>query len=920
MSTVRGCIRRLVVLGAALVTLGAVSASPALAAPEDYDFAAVEASVSTTQAGAHPDVSVGFELAVDPTSNENGGLLEPYGRTRNLTIGLPPGMVGNPTPVPTCSMEEFVNYSCPVESQVGVVDLGVYSLGKFKEPLYVLDPPSESAPARFGFIALIYPMTFNAEVRSEDDFGIDSTLTSLPGLAMVVKSKTTIWGVPADPIHDSERFTPQDTVFCSGPCGEPIASGLPPLPFMSNPTSCTGPTKVQFEAASYRMPNRVVSASASLPPTTGCDAVTFEPTMSAAPTNTRADSASGLDVTVEVPQSGLRNPDGLASAHVRKIVTTLPEGMAINPAAADGLGSCSPAEVGLISRAPIRFADRSPGCPASSKVAEATIDTPLLADPLRGGLYVAKQGDNPFDSLLAGYLVVKGSGVTIKLAGRFDLDPASGRIITTFDDNPQQPFSRLRLNFKGGNRGVLVTPPRCGTYEISSRIVPWSADPGGAGQDGTVVANSGFGIGAAADGGPCPAGTRPFGPGLSAGLVSPVAGGSSPFVLRVTRADGQQELDTIEVRNPEGLLASLAVVGTCPDAAAASGACPDSSRVGTVTAGVGAGLSPYYVRDGDAFLAGPYKGAPLSFVFTVPAKAGPFDLGTVVVRAAAHVDPVTARVTAIADPLPRILQGIPVHARDIRVALDRPGFMRAPTDCSQRSVETTLRGVEGAVASPSVRFQVGECAALGFKPRLKLRLKGAHRRSGHPALTAVLTMPRKAPGANIARASVALPHSEFLAQSHIRTICTRVQYAAGAGGGASCPKGAVYGRATAWSPLLDRPLSGPVYLRSSDNPLPDLVASLDGQIHLDLVGRIDSRKGGIRTTFAQVPDAQVSRFVLKMPGGRKSLLENSADICKGRRAATVKMSAQNGKVRTFSQRLNVTGCKKAKKRRGGHGR
>ncbi|MGN6587089.1 MAG: hypothetical protein ACTHKT_06385, partial [Solirubrobacterales bacterium] len=195
----------------------------------------------------------------------------------------------------------------------------------------------------------------------------------------------------------------------------------------------------------------------------------------------------------------------------------------------------------------------------------------------------------------------------------------------------------------------------------------------------------------------------------------------------------------------------------------------------------------------------------------------------------------------------------------------------------------------------------GGCKTLKFKPKLTLKLKGGTKRSEYPALTAVLKA-RKG-DANIAKTIVALPHSEFLAQEHIITVCTRKQFAVN-----KCPKGSIYGRAKAWTPLLAKPLSGPVYLRSSTHPLPDLVVALGGELDVNLIGRIDSKNGGIRTSFDEVPDAPITKFVLKMNSGKKSLLVNSTDICLRKHRTAVRMTAQNGRGLNARPVLQSRGC------------
>jgi hypothetical protein len=387
-------------------------------------------------------------------------------------------------------------------------------------------------------------------------------------------------------------------------------------------------------------------------------------------------------------------------------------------------------------------------------------------------------------------------------------------------------------------------------------------------------------------------------------------------VLKIARPDGDQELSSVEATLPKGLSAKLAGVPYCSDAQIAAAAnrsgkeeqadpsCPSASQIGTLTAAAGPGPSPYYTQ-GKAYLAGPYKGAPLSFAFITPAVAGPFDLGDVLVRGAAYVDPESAQVTVKTDPIPQILDGVPLRIRSLTTHIDRPNFTLNPTGCEPKAVTSTIGGASGATAHPSNSFQVGECEKLAFTPKLSFALKGGTSRGDFPALKAQLAQP---PGqANIARTVVSLPHSEFLAQQHIKTICTRVQFAAD-----QCPPGSVYGFAKATTPLLDKPLEGPVYLRSSSNKLPDMVAALHGQIDVDLVGRIDSVKGGIRASFEAVPDAPVSAFTLQMQGGKKGLLVNSRNLCKSVNKVSVEMDGQNGKSADAAPTLK-NGCKKAKR-------
>jgi hypothetical protein len=863
----------------------------------------VEGGGPAEQAGSHP-----FEASTTIEFNEttSNGLPVPDGSLKDIETQLPAGLVGNPKATPRCSLSAFQEGSnplelgtCPDSSAVGTSVLQT-PLGPFNAPVYNL-VPAPGQPARFGFHILSASIILNASVRTGEDYGLTIRIPNASQGLSVLGTTLHLWGVPANPIHDAERGK---CMTLAGPSGAQCPSDADELPFLTNPTSCTGPVSTKLAVNSWQEPSRFSNASfLSHKPggepvgASGCADLPFEPSLEVAVRPGSAASPSALDVTVHLPQH--EGVNELATAHLRKAVVRLPQGVTVNTAAANGLASCSVAQIGIKSASPV-------SCSNAAKIGTAEVISPLLDDPLRGGVYLAKQSENPFGSLLAVYVVAEADGVLLKLAGKIDTDPATGQVTATFDDDPQLPFSDLKVSFFGGDGAALAAPSACGTYSASGVFTPWS---------GTAPVSDGdsFTIVKGPNGGPCPTGG--FAPRLSAGTTKPTAGSYSPFALSLSREDGTQALTGLDLKLPRGLLAKLAGIPYCPDAtlatlpsAAGSGAaqlaspsCPAASRVGAVAVAAGTGPAPVFVNTGRAYLAGPYKGAPLSLAFVVPALAGPFDLGNVAVRAALRVNPETAQVEAVSDPIPTILSGIPLNLRQIRISIDRDGFTVNPTSCDPSSVSGTATGAGGGAAAVGDRFQVGSCASLALAPKLSLSVKGARRRGGFPRLRAVLSA--KPGQANLRRVSVALPHSEFLAQSHIRTVCTRVQFAAHA-----CPAGSVYGFARAFSPLLDEPLSGPVYLRSSSHKLPDLVAALHGQIDIDLVGRIDSVKGGLRDTFEAIPDAPVTRFELAMKGGKKSLLENSRDLCTaGSGRVTVEIDGQNGK--TADQRPTLAaGC------------
>jgi hypothetical protein len=512
----------------------------------------------------------------------------------------------------------------------------------------------------------------------------------------------------------------------------------------------------------------------------------------------------------------------------------------------------------------------------------------------------------------------------VSLAGRVDPDPRTGQLVTTFDDLPQIPFSRFELELRDGPRAPLITPSACGEYAVTTELNPW-ANPAE-----TVTTATAFEVTTGAAGGSCPSG-RPFAPSFTAGTASPVAGAFSPFALRLTRNDGTDRVSGLDLTLPEGLTGKLAGIPYCADAALAAAAaqsqpgqgagqiaspsCPAASQVGTVTVGAGAGPSPVYVRTGKAYLADPYKGAPLSMAIVTPAVTGPFDLGNVVVRAALHVDPATARIRVVSDPLPTILHGIPLDLRDIQVAVDRPGFILNPTSCDESRFTGTALSEGGATAPLGDRFQVGSCAALAFKPKLSLSLNGKTKRDGHPELNAVL---KQAPNqAGIDRIAVTLPPTEFIDNDHLGNPCTRPQFAE-----ERCPPKSLLGRARVFTPLLDQPLEGSVYFRANggEYPLPDIVLDLKGQVHLVLVGHVDSvRKKGtetsrLRTTFDVVPDAPVTKVSLRLFGGKRGLLVNSQNLCAAPRRAKVVMDGQNGKPNDSLAPIRIKCDQKKKKK------
>ena len=916
-------LRKLLLALSAAALLACLAAGPASAAFGIKSFKVTALNKSgeiEERAGAHPyefNVELAMNTHLDEEDNE-----VPDGRLKVITVDLPPGLVGDPLATPRCTRAQFegVIPHCPSNTQVGFARVQLAGLGEGVEarsPVYNLVPPF-GTPVTLGLAIDNILSLQEASVRTGGDYGASVSDFTVPTGIGIKSVKESIWGFPADQSHNPERW-------CQGQQDTSCPSEGPLLPFLSLPTSCTGPLTTTVHVESLEQPGVVVSKSTQSVNGEGqpagmreCESPPFSPSFSMKAETSAASSPTGLHVNFHIPQN--QDPNGLATADLRDTDLTLPAGLAINASAANGLTACAPSQIAL--NAP------GPGsCPDSSKVGVVTVKTPLIDHPLAGDVYLATQGANPFGSLLALYIVLDDpiTGVVVKQAVKLEPDLVSGAITATTHEIPQLPFEDLEFEFFGGPRAPLTTPPTCGSFTTAATLTPWTSPEAPA-----AFRTDAFAISSGANGAPCPASeaAMPNAPGFEAGTTTPLGGVYSPFVVKLSRENGSQRLRSLNFTLPKGLTGRLAGLAECSEAQIAAAqarrnpgegaleranpSCPATSEIGVVNVGAGSG-SPLYVQ-GRAYLAGPYKGAPLSTVIITPAVAGPIDLGVVVVRAALYVNERTAQITIKSDPIPTMLQGIPLDVRSVAVTINRPDFTLNPTNCDPTALTGEALAPTGSVAPLYSRFQVGGCGGLGFAPKLALSLKGATRRSGHPALKAVVTYPSGGSYANIASAQVGLPHSEFLDQGNLDKVCTQPQLRS-----QTCPKKSVYGHAKAWTPLLDKPLEGPVYIGVGfGHKLPDLVADLNGKVRILLNGRVDTTKHeGLRNTFEAVPDAPVSRFVLEMKGGKKyGLLENSENLCSKPQNASALFVAQNGKSVQLQPKIaNDCGKKKTKKKK-----
>ena len=905
MTLIAGHLRLALLAGLATIALAAAGTSQAVAAGDIYEF---KSEPSTSEAGGHPDVLTSLEIATRHTTEGEHPPCECHD-PKDIEVHTPAGVIANPHVLSECTPTQLADNNCSADAQVGYVALNHPLLGWLILPLYRTVPQAGQA-SLFVFNIFGTAQYLSVTGRTGSDYGLDFRYRGLNHNSPPTSTYTMFWGVPGAHEHDILRFAPGgvgmlcrsnplaelfegkvpvDCLYFVGGLGEkieakkPVSSSLPIAPFTQNPTTCVGPLASSVEVTFYD--HLTAGAEAPWPATTGCDKLSFNPSLAAGPTTTEADAPSGLAVDLVVPQ--FQDPGTPSPSEIRSGVVELPIGFSINPGAADGKSACSDAQANLGS-------ELAAECPEHAKIGTTELRSSALPGPIFGYIYLGTPVPGDRWRII---VTASGFATNVKLLGSARVNPSTGQVVTAFEDLPQTPFQEFNLHFFGSERGLFATPTQCGTYGVNARFVPWAAELSD--QTSTQF----FKIDSGPGGSGCPNGPRPFSPSFEAGVEENTAGKHSPFALQIGRGDGEQNLAAAQVTTPPGFLASIKGIPHCPEAAIAglgspgytgaaeqaSPACPTASQVGTVIAGAGAGTHPAYV-DGKAYLAGPYKGAPLSLVASVPALSGPYDLGVVAVRVALRVDPETAQVTAVSDPLPQIQEGVPLRTRFVRIVLDRQEFALNPTNCDPFAVRATIGGDEGASAFPSPHFQMANCTDLPFDPKLSLRLSGGTRRAKNPALHAVL---RARPGeANLARLVVLLPHSEFLDNAHVQSPCRAAEFAA-----EECPPGSLIGYATAESPLIDKPLAGPVLIRTSIHRLPDMVIALRGQFRIDLVAQVDSVRGRLRARFKALPDVAVSRVRLTLAGGRRGLLENSEDICRGMQRARVKLVGQNGRVR-----------------------
>ncbi len=862
------------------------------------------ASLSTLQAGAHPDLTGSFEL-------NQSQLNAPARDLRDFGVELPHGLIFNSTVVPRCDMADVTVGACPSDTAVGVASVTVDLAGQarvFTALLYNIQPYL-SEPDALAFTVAGIPIRLDVGVRTNGDYGVDASARDISELAGIAGMTLTLWGVPADyngqslPDGEVAPDTADNGIFTKH-FGAP--GGDVRLPLLTNPTVCTEAISTVLSLESWpevvkgiKMPGATASSSATMGTPFGCQLLSFEAQEVLVPDTTQSDAVAGGSLEVQIDQN--ENPDELGTPSIQEAVVTAPPGVTLNSGAANGLQACTPEQIDLASKAPGH-------CPSASQVGTVEVQTPLLLTPLKGLVYVTAPNCDPCTeadalngNLFKLYVEVAGSGLVIKLEGTIAANNATGQLTAIFKNLPDQPFSAVNFRFEGGPRAVFENPLACGPVTLTSDLTPWGAPviP-----DATPTAT--FVVDWDGAGGACP-NPLPFTPSFDAQSLDPSAGAFSPLTITFSRPDRQQLLSQISVTTPPGLLAMVSEVPLCGEPQAAEGTCPAQSQIGTTTTSVGTGANPLWL-EGAVYLTGPYKGAPFGLSIVVPGVAGPFNLGPTTVRAAIYINPRTSQVTVISDPLPQIIDGILTHIQTVNVVVNRDKFIFNPTNCSAQSIQATIGSLEGATAAVSSPFAVGGCSNLPFHPDFVVSTQGSASRNGNGAsLDTTLHLARGE--ANIRSVDVTLPK---LLPARLATLQHACPGSVFDQNPANCSIVSLVGIARAITPVLPVPLAGPAYLVSHGNSaFPDLEVVLQGEgVTIIVGGPINvSKTGTTSTDFAAVPDAPVSSFELDVPEGPHSaLVAPSGNLCGQQLVMPTTITGQNGVVVKQNTTISITGC------------
>jgi hypothetical protein len=921
-----------------------VSGSPTQFGVEEFEQDAEEVGgAPDQQAGSHPfqyTTTLNLNEAIGPDKKAGGEAARPAALVKDLTFKLPPGLIGNPTAIPRCPLKDFVaEQKCAADTVIGYTAVTFYEgqisnqsgLTTLPVPVYNLEPAVGEA-ARFAFSAGV-PVYLSADVSNSEDYRVTVHVVNVPQAVGFLNTTLTLWGVPGDARHDKERSRQCVNAAAGLEAEESLCapSGITsPPPFLILPTSCTSELQSVVEGDSWQQEGTFKELGTSLMPGLGgCSSLPFGGEIEVSPDEQSASTPSGLSVDVKVPQQDALNPTGLAPSALRDIKVTLPEGVALNPAASDGLQACSEEQVGLDSAVEV-------ACPNASKIATVTIHTPLLPNPLKGFAYLAQPQnfpgapqENPFQSLVAIYVVARDpvSGVIVKLAGQITLS-ATGQITTTFTNNPQLPFETAELSFFGGERAPLSTPALCRLpggegYVTHATFTPWS---GTTAAPELTQASSEFDITSGANGTPCPGPSLSFTPTLQSGVTNVNAGSFSELTTTLSREDGQQSLSGVQLDFPPGLSGLLDGVKLCGEQQANEGTCSAESEIGETIVSVGLGGDPFTVTGGKVYITGPYDGAPFGLSIVNPAKAGPFVLlqgRPIVVRARIEVNPRTAALTVVTDPLgsphaiPTIVEGIPLQIKHVYVTVNRPKFVFNPTNCDPLKLTGSIESTQGISAPQALAFQVTNCADLSFKPQFQVQTGAKPSRITGASLHVSLDLPYSpGSGANVAKVKVSLPKQLPSPLKTLQKACTEKTFEEDP---AHCPEASRVGEARVSTPVLEGALTGPAYFVSYGGAkYPELVIVLTGEdgVTVQVHGETFISKAGITTaTFATVPDVPFTSFEMTLPQREYPALTANGNLCQAQAAGKLLMPTelvgQNGSKLEQSTKIAVTGCPKS---------
>ena len=889
-------------LRAGLLAAASLLATAALAGPARASEAidSFTTTTSTTQAGAHPDFATSFTL-------HNPGAPEV---AQNVIFNAPEGIFGNPYAITHCTSSDFALDQCPSDSQAGLITVSDSSGLLGTAPIFDVEPQGDQT-ALFAFIVptLNIPINIPVAVRTEGDYGLRFTVQEISQSTPLASANLTFWGFPADSSHDSERFpkgSPGSPANCPGladtSCiGAPLRASIPVHPLTDNPTTCSGPIPTSLTVQTYQDPEDPTTQQASYPATTGCDLEVFNPVLYSSPTTNETDAPSGLNLELSAPQFLGR---AASPSEIKAAIVTLPQGFTLNPDAADGQKMCTEEEANFGSEGPAH-------CPDNAKIGTFSVGTQALPGRLEGAVYIGEPKPGNQYRL---FEIASGFGINAKLVGSVKPNPMTGQLTAYFEGLPQVPFDDFQLHLFSSDRGLMATPIQCSVYTTNAEFYPWNAVL--AEQESTQV----FSLETGPHGSPCPGQIRPFNPSLVAGTSNPVAGAFSSFTLNLDREDGSQFLGKLNFIMPPGLTANLHGITYCPENAIAAAAntpglteqehpsCPPSSEIGTTNVAAGPGSHPFHAV-GRMYLAGPFKGAPLSLVAITPALAGPYDYGTVVVRVAIHIDPLDAHVIADSETVPEIIGGIPIRMREIRVSIDKPNFMINPTNCDPFSVVSEGIGDQGTPAQFSSYFHSVDCFALGFRPKMTITQLGGRKfiaRAKDPSLR--FDLYTQEGDANLKSVTVTLPKAFEIDQRHLGNLCDKAELASD-----QCKGRQPIGYVKDETPLLEKPLEGPAYavsgFASGTNVLPHIAFILGGQV--TVVPQAESRTLGgarLKTVVPVIPDVPIGHFRLTMLSGAHGYVSNTESLCAAKPVIAVQLNGQNGA--SLTQRVRTkTACR-----------